>query len=176
MTEPQDEPFTQPDETRAPAPYAGTYGQPPGVQPHDPAYGQYDPRWGYGPPRNPQQGMLSSQETTMAMLAYVLGLLTGFLGPLILYFVKRRESEFVRYHAAQALNFALTQMIAVFAVLVPVAIAAIAFKQPALLVIFVPVYLYEMISPYVWMILGAIRSSKGEMFRIPRWTCWPMVH
>ena len=175
MTEPQDEPFTRPDETRAPAPYAGTYGQPPGVQPHDPAYGQYDPRWGYGPPRNPQQGMLEQPGDHDGHAGLRPRAPHRFLGPLILYFVKEAGVRVVRYHAVQALNFALTQMITVFAVLVPVGIVAITFKQPALLVILVPLYLYEMISPYVWMILGAIRSRRGEMFRIPRWTCWPMV-
>ena len=48
----------------------------------------------------------------MAMLAHLLGLFTGFLGPLVLYLVKRDDSAFVRDQSAEALNFQLTMIIA----------------------------------------------------------------
>jgi uncharacterized protein len=42
-------------------------------------------------------------ERTLAMLAHVLQMFSGFIGPLIIYLVKRRDSRFVAFHAVQAL-------------------------------------------------------------------------
>lgn len=53
-------------------------------------------------------------ERTMAMLAHVLSIFAGFVAPLVIYFVKRRESRFVAFHALQAIFWHLTMMIAMF--------------------------------------------------------------
>jgi uncharacterized Tic20 family protein len=149
-----------------------------GAQPHDPAYGGYDPRWGYGPPGNPEHpeyGQPTGDETTMALFCYVGALLGGFLVPLILYLIKKNESRFVRFHAAQALNYTLTQMILLFGLLVPLGVLAIVTQQPAFLAPVAVVWVYEIIAPYVWMILGAIRSNRGEWYTLPKWTCFRMI-
>ena len=39
----------------------------------------------------------------MAMLAYILGIFTGFIGPLVLWLIKKDQSKFVAFHALQAL-------------------------------------------------------------------------
>jgi len=44
----------------------------------------------------------SPDERTLAMLAHILQLFTGFIGPLVIYIVKR-DSRFVAFHALQAL-------------------------------------------------------------------------
>jgi uncharacterized Tic20 family protein len=44
----------------------------------------------------------TSEERTLAMLAELLQLFSWFVGPLIIYFVKR-DSPFVRFHALQAI-------------------------------------------------------------------------
>lgn len=187
-----------PQDRPAPPPYQGVYGRPqdyvppaadpaegpqPAFQPADPAYGQpqqpYDPSWGYGPPGvTPQQQYMYGiphSDLTTALWCYIGSLLGGFLVPLIIYFVKKKDSPFVRFHAAQALNFGLTQMIVVFSWVVPIVIIAIAANTPAVLVLIVPVYLYELVAPWVWMIMGAIKSNRGEWWRIPTWTCFRMV-
>ncbi len=46
---------------------------------------------------------VTPDDKTMAMLAYLLGIFTGFAGPLILWLVKKDRSKFVAYHAMQAL-------------------------------------------------------------------------
>ncbi|MCW2915392.1 MAG: hypothetical protein JWN52_3460 [Actinomycetia bacterium] len=198
---PQDDRLVPSGGLPQPPPYRGVYGQQPGAAPqsygqqaygapqpgqqhaygappYDPAYGPYDPRWGYGPPGNPQypqHGQPTGDDTTMALFCYVGALLGGFIVPLILYLIKKDQSRFVRFHAAQALNYALTQMIVLLAVIIPLIVAAIALRQPAVAVLIAPVWLYELISPYVWMILGAIRSNRGEWYTLPKWTCFRMV-
>ncbi|MDX6429115.1 MAG: uncharacterized protein QOE54_1481 [Streptosporangiaceae bacterium] len=171
-------PYGQPPYGQAPQAPQGQQVLRYGVQPYDPAYGAYDPRWGYGPPGNPEHpeyGQPTGDDTTMALFCYVGALLGGFLVPLILYLIKKNESRFVRFHAAQALNYTLTQMIVFFSVLAPLGIVAIVTRQPAILVLAAPVWLYEAVSPYVWMILGAIRSNRGEWYTMPKWTCFRMV-
>jgi uncharacterized Tic20 family protein len=111
----------------------------------------------------------------MALFCYIGGLFGSFIVPLILYLIKKNDSRFVRFHAAQALNYGLTQLIVLFSVLVPLAVVAYIFDQPAVLIVLAPVWLYEVISPYVWMILGAIRSNRGEWYTMPKWACFRMV-
>lgn len=52
---------------------------------------------------------VSSEERNLAMLAHVLQIFTGFIGPLIIFLVKR-ESKFVRYHSLMALFWQLIVM------------------------------------------------------------------
>jgi uncharacterized protein len=47
----------------------------------------------------------------MAVLSHVLGLITGFLGPLILYLVLEDSKSFAKEHAREALNFQITLII-----------------------------------------------------------------
>lgn len=53
--------------------------------------------WNYNTTDTPTR-----DDCTMAVLAHALAFLTGFVGPLILYFVKRDQSRFAAFHAMQA--------------------------------------------------------------------------
>jgi uncharacterized Tic20 family protein len=184
-------PEGQADDERRPPPHRSLYGQPPGTPP--PPYGRqdggpapqqpphgrppYDPRWGYGPPGNPGQPntQATGDDTTWAIFCYIGTIILGFLAPLIIYFVKRGDSAFVRHHAAQSLNYQLTvflQIMISLAVAVPFLIAT---QNPAWLVIFAPVFLVHLVAQYVFLILGSIRSGRGELYRMPTWTCWRMI-
>nr|WP_190864650.1 DUF4870 domain-containing protein [Actinomadura sp. RB99] len=160
--------------TEQPPPYGQPYGQPPGPPPGGP----YDPRWGYGPPgvpHGPQYAPPRNDDNTWAIFAYVGTLVISFLAPLIIYLVKKRESPFVRFHAAQALNVQITLLIhllAVMAVCVPPAIIA---KAPAFLIPIVFPYLEALIGQWVFLILGAVKAGKGEFYRFPTFFCFRMV-
>ena len=72
------------------------------------------------PPAPPSDGALTevtSDEKTMAMLAHLSGLAVAFIGPIIILLVKGQESEFVKYHAIQALVFQTFSFCLVFAVI-----------------------------------------------------------
>ncbi len=43
----------------------------------------------------------------MAMVVHLLAIFTGFLGPLIMYLVKKDDDDFVRFHAMQSIYFEL---------------------------------------------------------------------
>jgi uncharacterized protein len=56
----------------------------------------------------------SQDERTMAFLAHLLQVFTGFIGPLIIYCVKQ-DSRFVRFHALQSLIWQIAYMTIFFA-------------------------------------------------------------
>ncbi|MEU8396581.1 DUF4870 domain-containing protein [Nonomuraea sp. NPDC048892] len=138
------------------------YGQPP------PGYGQP----GYGQPNYGQPGYApgrgepyvpgrfgprpGTDDTTMAMLAHLLGLLVSWIGPLIIYLMKKDEAPYVRDQAAEALNFQITMFIGYL-------VAGI------LTVIFIGVLLL----PVIWVlslifhIQAAVASNKGQPYRYP---------
>jgi uncharacterized Tic20 family protein len=111
----------------------------------------------------------------MAMLAYLGTLAVGFLAPLIIYFVKKDESPLARFHAAQSLNYAITVMVEMLvSALVAVAVA-VPLDNPLLLLLAAPVWLFHLVAQWVFIIMGTIKASRGEFWRIPAFTCWPMI-
>lgn len=51
-------------------------------------------------PRQP--GEITSEDKTTAMLGHVIGCVVSFVGPLVIWVIKKDESPFVAYHAMQA--------------------------------------------------------------------------
>ncbi|GIH98556.1 DUF4870 domain-containing protein [Planobispora takensis] len=134
------------------APYYQQGGYAPG--PYDPygPPGAYNP---YGPPGlpGPRPG---SDDTTMAMISHLLGLLTGFIGPLVIYMIKKDQSPYVREQAAEALNFQLTLFIAYFVAMV-------------LAFVFIGFLLFPVIwiGSLIFMIMAAVATNRGERYRYP---------
>ncbi|HEG44437.1 MAG TPA: DUF4870 domain-containing protein [Phycisphaerales bacterium] len=92
----------------------------------------------------------------MAMLCHLLGLLTNFVGPLILWLIKKDDDEFVDRQGKEALNFQITILLAsiVGGLLTVVCIGG-------LLLIAVTVV------DLVFSIMACVKSSKGEDYRYP---------
>ena len=55
--------------------------------------------------------MPTSDERTMAILSHILTFVAPFVAPLIIYLIKKDESEFVEWHAKESLNFHITLVI-----------------------------------------------------------------
>ena len=137
-----------------------------------PGYGQqggpqgYDPQ-GYGP-RGP------SDDQMWALLSYVLALVASIIAPLVIYLVKMNESRYVRFHAAQALNMGLTAMIESIAIfIVGIFLALVTHGFGILLMVLA--FLALGIAHLVYLILGAVRSNQGQLFRVPTIICFRMV-
>jgi len=54
----------------------------------------------------------STDERNLAMLAHLLGIVSGFVGALIIWLIKKDQSAFVDEQGKEALNFQITVMIA----------------------------------------------------------------
>ena len=82
----------------------GPYAPPP------PNWFFQDGQW-YNQPYAPDGTCLVREDRTMAMLAHLLLLFTGFIGPLIIYCTKKDDSRFVAFHALQAVYFSIAACI-----------------------------------------------------------------
>ncbi|HEY1347576.1 MAG TPA: DUF4870 domain-containing protein [Streptosporangiaceae bacterium] len=144
-------------------------------------YGQGSPQ-GYGQPGHGQPDYYppgsgpggTSDDRTWALLSYVLALVASIIAPLVIYLVKMNESRYVRFHAAQALNMGLTaviESIAIFIVGIFLAVVTHGFG----ILLMVLAFLALGIAHLVYLILGAVRSNQGQLFRVPTIICFRMV-
>lgn len=98
----------------------------------------------------------AGDERSMATLAQVLAIFTGFLGPLVIYLVAKDDQPFVKHHAAESLNFQIT-----------VTIAAIVSGILMLVLIGFLLLPVVLIGALVLEIIAAIAANKGEWYRFP---------
>lgn len=101
-------------------------------------------------------GIDATSDTGMAQLVHILGLLTGFLGPLIIWLVKGDESPFVTQHAKEALNFQIT-----------VAIAATVSGLLIFVIIGVVLLPLVFIVDLIFAIQQTMAAGRGEQSRYP---------
>ena len=64
--------------------------------------------------------MVSNDDRLFAALIYVISFFTAFIGPLIIWLIKKDSSEFVDYHGRQYLNFLISY--AIYSIVASVAI------------------------------------------------------
>ena len=90
------------------------------------------------------------------MLAHLITFVSSFIGPLVIYLVKKDESAFVADQAKEVLNFHLSVLI----------YAVAAFLSVFLLIGFV---LLPALGVFVFVvtIMGAIRAYEGNAYRYP---------
>lgn len=98
----------------------------------------------------------SADPKTMAVLAQALGIVTGFIAPLVIYLVNGEKDPFVRHHAAEALNFQITLLIGY--------VVAFALSLILIGLILLPVLF---VLGIVFLILAAVAANKGEWYRYP---------
>ena len=92
----------------------------------------------------------------MATIAHVLGIFTSFLGPLVIWLIKKDQSPFVDDQGKEALNFQITLMIGWVIAAVTTFICIGPFIGLGLTAIAI-----------IFGVLGAIAANKGEAYRYP---------
>jgi uncharacterized Tic20 family protein len=97
-----------------------------------------------------------SEQTGLAMATHLLAIFTGFIGPLIIWFVARDDQPFVKHHAAEALNFQIVLLIA-------------GFITGALMLVLIGFLLLPVliIGAIVLEIMAAVAANRGEWYRYP---------
>ncbi|WP_193373976.1 DUF4870 domain-containing protein [Nocardiopsis salina] len=120
---------------------------------------------GWGDPYAQQQGMYghghpTPAECDSAKVVHIGGIF-GVMVALIMYLMKKDESPYVRYHAAQALNFQLLMMIGYF-------ISGLLF----IIVIGVFTWIALLITSIVLQIKAAGAAGRGEWHRFPFNVSW----
>lgn len=115
------------------------------------------------PPYRPTQhpSGLSSETRNWAMAAHLSAFLgawvaLAFVGPLVVWAIKREDHPFVAEHAREALNFNLT-------LLIYLVVAGIL----AFVLIGIPLLVAIGITWLVLTIIAAVRAANGESYRYP---------
>jgi uncharacterized Tic20 family protein len=161
-----------------PGPYhgppSGSHGPPPGYTGPPPGSGGPPPGGYYGPPPPYGPGITGPDDTTWALLGYLGQFLIGFIAPLIVYLARKDQSPFVRFHGAQALNLALSYL-AVFFGAIAIAIIGGAARMPAVAIVAILLMFAFAIVHLVYLIVGAVKAGRREMYPIPTWLCWRMI-
>lgn len=98
----------------------------------------------------------TEDDKLFAMLIYLLSLLFPLVAPLIIWLVKRDDSNFVNYHGKEYFNFLISFSI-------------YGFISGLLMFVLIGFLLAPIvgITAFVLTILAAIRSFKGEYYRFP---------
>lgn len=95
-------------------------------------------------------------ERLMAMLIYLSSLFTSFIGPLVIWMMKRDESDFVDFHGKEYINFLITYTI----------YFAVAGLSMIVLIGFILLPLLGAML-FIFTIMAAIKAYGGAMWRIP---------
>lgn len=105
-------------------------------------------------PRSPEPKRQTDEDKTMAILAHILALMTGFIAPLVIYFVS--DEGFGKRNAANATNWQISFTIYMF----------IAGMLSIVLIglLLIPVLL---LLDLVFCILAAVKASNGETYQYP---------
>jgi len=126
------------------------------------------------PPSPPELPVGPTQEERqMAMFAHLSALLGGlltsavggwgtFIGPLVIWLVKKDTMPFVNDQGKEALNFNITVAIACFALVI---LSLITFGVG--LLIAVPAWIIIGIGWLVLTIIAAVKANEGEYYRYP---------
>jgi uncharacterized protein len=95
----------------------------------------------------------TSDERTLAILSHVLTLIVGIFAPLIIYFMKKDESEYVRVHAKESLNFQLTMLIVCVILVITV----------------IGIFLVWIVGIFaiIMVIIATIKTSENKYYRYP---------
>ncbi|MCD4699777.1 MAG: DUF4870 domain-containing protein, partial [Phycisphaerae bacterium] len=114
------------------------------------------------PDQQPQAPLPAKPDLTMAWLAHLLMIFTGFIGPLIIWLVKKDEDKYAAYHGKQAFCWVLAITIVffvlyIFMILLAIVAGPLAFLGMCLVWIAV-------LGNLAYVIYAIIQTSQGKPF------------
>jgi uncharacterized protein len=111
------------------------------------------------PPPAPS-GAPSADQKTMALIAHLLGIITWFIGPLVIWLINKDHADkrFVVDQSKEALNFQITITIAfVISFILTIISLGLLFFVPTLVGI----------ANLVFCIIAGVKANNGEAYRYP---------
>lgn len=108
---------------------------------------------------NPEQASVpevSKDSRNLGMLCHLLGLLTSFIGPLVLWMLKKDDDPFIDDQGKEALNWQITMVIANV-----VGVITAAFCVGGILLA------AAWICNIIFCIMGCVKASEGKAYRYP---------
>jgi uncharacterized Tic20 family protein len=100
--------------------------------------------------------MPSNDERLFAAAIYAISFFTVFIGPLVIWLVKKDHSSYIDYHGREYFNFLISY-------------AVYTFISGVLMVVLIGMILMPIVvvMAFVFTIMGAIKAYEGEQYRIP---------
>ncbi|WP_335871666.1 DUF4870 domain-containing protein [Bacillus sp. 2205SS5-2] len=100
--------------------------------------------------------MPSQDERLLASAIYVISFFTAVLGPIVIWLLKRDDSEFIDYHGREYINFFLSYTVygIICSILVIVLVGALLWVVLGIFLVVFPV-------------VAAIKAYEGERYKIP---------
>lgn len=110
----------------------------------------------------------TQEEKTWALIAHlspIVGVMVGlpFLGPLIVWLIKKEESEFVKMNALHSLAFNLI----FFGAMIVLVILTILLMCIGIGVLLIPVLMILSLAALGYWVVGAINASNGYIYSYP---------
>ena len=109
---------------------------------------------------------VAKEERDLALLMHLLAFFTGFVGPLILWIIKKDESPFLDQHGKGALNFQISFLLYSFSIAVTIFVLMILTWGFGILLGF-PVALLLGALYLVGCIMAAMQGNRGEPCKYP---------
>ncbi|HYK72760.1 MAG TPA: DUF4870 domain-containing protein [Pseudoneobacillus sp.] len=100
--------------------------------------------------------MPSNDERLIAAAIYVISFFTAFVGPLIIWLLKKNDSDFIDYHGKEYLNFIISYSV----------YSIISVVLMMILIGFVTIWIVG-IASFIFTIIAAIKAYEGKEYRIP---------
>ena len=104
-----------------------------------------------------QGDVTQKQDTTLGILSHIAGLFTSWVGPLIIYLIKKGNGDkFSTDNAREALNFQITLLLWYFVCFI-------------LTFVLIGIFLLwlVMLGNLVFSIIAAVKASEGTVYRYP---------
>ncbi|WP_051831573.1 DUF4870 domain-containing protein [Streptomyces violens] len=181
-----------------PAPPPGPGQQPPYGGPGGPGapgWGSQPPGYGYATPPRPSTGPAMWSHLGAVLTVFVgtgvccIGMLCGWIAPMAIRNNAQNEHDpYIRHHAAQGMNYGITQAIMAvitgilyFVVVISAGVTADSGTGDPGLVFFIPLICYFVLFGAYWIttlvfgIIGAVKANNGQMWSYPKFLSWRFV-
>ena len=100
--------------------------------------------------------MPTNEERTLAAVIYVISFFTAFIGPLIIWLLKKNDSEFIDYHGKEYLNFLISYTI----------YSVVSMVLMLLFIGFILIWIVGGLA-FVFTIVAAVKAYEGKEYQIP---------
>lgn len=100
--------------------------------------------------------MVEKDDRTLAMLIYLISFFTAFIGPLIIWLLKKDESDFIDHHGREYFNFLIS--VTVYSII-----------SGILIIIIIGAFMLAIvgITAFILTIVAAIKAYEGHYYRFP---------
>jgi uncharacterized protein len=98
----------------------------------------------------------SRDERLLAAFIYIISFFTVFIGPLVIWLLKKDDSDFIDHHGKEYMNFLISYFV-------------YGLVSTLLMLVLVGFILAPIVGllAFIFTILGAVKAYEGDYYRIP---------